>query len=73
MMKKIGNFLKNDDGQGMVEYALILSLIAIVAIAALSFVGQETKDLFSKVGDALNSGNSSAGVCKNPGGLDTCN
>ena len=32
---------ENEQGQGLAEYALILSLIAIVAIAALAFFGMQ--------------------------------
>lgn len=48
------NFFKNEEGQGMVEYALILGLIAIVAIVALTSVGDRVKELFSKADNALN-------------------
>ena len=32
---------RDDEGQGLAEYALILALIAIVAIVALIFLGQQ--------------------------------
>ena len=37
-------------GQGLAEYALILSLIAIIAIAALVFLGGEISALLSLIG-----------------------
>jgi Flp pilus assembly pilin Flp len=38
----IMNFLNRDEeGQGLAEYALILALIAIIAIIALIFLGQQ--------------------------------
>jgi pilus assembly protein Flp/PilA len=40
-------------GQGLVEYALILVLIAIVVIVILSFLGQQVNSTFSKIGSAL--------------------
>ena len=33
------NFFKNESGQGMVEYGLIIALVAIVVIAALKLLG----------------------------------
>jgi len=39
-----------DLGQGLVEYALILVLIAIVAIAALLFIGGTITTTLSRVG-----------------------
>jgi pilus assembly protein Flp/PilA len=46
---------RQDDGQGLAEYALILALIAIVAIVALLFLGSQISDKLSIVGSTLNS------------------
>jgi len=43
-------------GQGLVEYALILVLIAIVVILILTFLGQQVNSSFSKIGSGLNGG-----------------
>ena len=40
-------------GQGLAEYALILALIAIIAIAALLFLGGRVSTMLSTVGSAL--------------------
>ena len=40
-------------GQSLAEYALILALIAVVAIAALVFLGTQIEDILSKIGAAL--------------------
>lgn len=40
-------------GQGLAEYALILGLIAIVAIAALLFLGGTINDLMQTIGDTI--------------------
>jgi len=40
-------------GQGLVEYALIASLIAIAAIVALTFLGGRVSNLFNTVGNSL--------------------
>lgn len=42
-----------EDGQALVEYALILSLIALVVIGALTLLGGKIKALFSDIGSAL--------------------
>lgn len=52
------NFVRNEDGQGMVEYGLILGLISIVAIAALTTAGGNVKSLLNEVGTTLNSATS---------------
>ena len=44
---------KDDEGQGLVEYGLILGLVAIVAIAALSSTGRQVNGLLQKVASTL--------------------
>lgn len=45
----------NEKGQGLVEYALILVLIALVVIVALELFGISVSDLFSDVNGVLDS------------------
>ena len=45
--------LKNEAGQGMVEYALILFLVSIVGIVLLTAIGVHVQDVFGAVNDAL--------------------
>jgi pilus assembly protein Flp/PilA len=53
-MKKMINWFKNEEsGQGMVEYALIIALIAIVVIAGLAILGPKIRDMFVKIGNNL--------------------
>ena len=47
-------FLRDENGQGMVEYALILGLIAIAAIVILIALGPKIKKLFQKANSAIN-------------------
>jgi pilus assembly protein Flp/PilA len=50
----IMNFLNRDEeGQGLAEYALILALIAIIAIIALIFLGNQVSSVLSKVGNSI--------------------
>jgi pilus assembly protein Flp/PilA len=44
---------EDEDGQTLVEYALLLALIAIVVIAALLILGPIVSGIFSDVGDTL--------------------
>lgn len=44
---------EREDGQGMVEYALILVLIAIVVISVLILVGGHVTDTFSSINSGL--------------------
>jgi pilus assembly protein Flp/PilA len=45
----------NQDGQGMVEYALILVLISIVVVVILSTLGKTVNNVFSNVSHGLSS------------------
>jgi pilus assembly protein Flp/PilA len=42
-----------EEGQGMVEYALILVLIAIVVIVVLAVVGHRVSDVFNNIQNGL--------------------
>ena len=44
---------EKEEGQGMVEYALILVLVAIVVIAALTILGPTIANVFTKVSGNL--------------------
>ena len=48
-------FAPKEKGQGLVEYALILVLVAIVVIAALMILGPIIGNVFSKVNSSLGS------------------
>jgi Flp pilus assembly pilin Flp len=43
----------NTRGQGLAEYALILALIAILAIAALTFLSGQINAILSHIGSVL--------------------
>ncbi len=43
-------FMKDEKGASMVEYALLVALIAVVVIAAALFLGEEISGKFSEVG-----------------------
>lgn len=44
---------RDEEGQGMVEYALILVLIAIVVIVILQVVGKQVNNVFSNISNGL--------------------
>ena len=46
-------FSPKEKGQGLVEYALILVLVAIVVIAALMVFGPVIGNVFSKINSSL--------------------
>ena len=49
----ISSRLHREEGQGLAEYALILALIAVIAIAALVFLGTKISSILSTIGDNL--------------------
>ena len=53
----MNRFFREEEGQGLVEYALIIGLIAIVAIAALTTAGGSVKNLFGNITGELEKAN----------------
>lgn len=45
---------RDDRGASLVEYALLLALIAIVAFVAIEFLGGETSSMYSDMGNSFN-------------------
>jgi pilus assembly protein Flp/PilA len=49
-----GSALRNgEEGQALVEYALLLSLIAVVSIGVLTALGTNVSNIFSSINSAL--------------------
>jgi pilus assembly protein Flp/PilA len=51
--KKMVSFLKKEDGPTAVEYAVMLALIIVVCIAAISALGKNANNTFSKIGSSV--------------------
>jgi pilus assembly protein Flp/PilA len=49
MLEFVQSKLRREEGQALVEYALIVSLIAIVAIAALTLTGVNVTKILSSI------------------------
>ena len=53
----LNNFLsmlkKNDDGQDLLEYALLVALIAIVAVGAVTAAGTQVSNIFNQIAAAI--------------------
>jgi len=47
---------EREEGQGLVEYALILVLVSIVVIIALGIIGTNVNTIFQDIGNALTPG-----------------
>ena len=49
----IQQFIREEDGQGLVEYALIIAVIAIAVIVAMIFLRDQISNIFSNIGNNL--------------------
>lgn len=47
-------YLPSEEGQGLVEYALLLVLVALVVLAILTLLGPQIANVFSRVTNMLN-------------------
>lgn len=52
---RIRNFMDREEGQGMVEYAMIIGLIAVGLVAALTTMGGAVGDFFGRITGKLGS------------------
>ncbi len=50
---KVTTWMKDEKGASMVEYALLVVLIAIVALVAVSIAGEEVSNTFSDIASGL--------------------
>jgi pilus assembly protein Flp/PilA len=54
-MEKVRNFFKDESGATMVEYGLMLALIAVVCIGTVTLLGQSANTTFDGVNTAMGS------------------
>ncbi len=47
------NFLSDERGQGLVEYALIIALVSLVAIAAFRTIGKKASNSLTNASNSL--------------------
>lgn len=53
LVSRLRRFVRRDEGQDLLEYALLISLIAIVCVGAITAAGTNVKDIFDKIAAAL--------------------
>ena len=49
----INSVKRNDDGQDLLEYALLVALIAIVAVGAVTAAGTQVSAIFNQIAAAI--------------------
>jgi pilus assembly protein Flp/PilA len=52
-LQVIQQFFRDEEGQGLVEYALIIAVIAIAVIVAMIFLRGQIENIFSNIGNNL--------------------
>ena len=53
MVRNWLSFLRAEDGQDLLEYALLIALIALVAVAAVTAAGTSVNTIFSNIATAI--------------------
>ena len=53
MMQRVKAIVRSEKGQGMVEYGLILALIAVVAVVAMTLMGTSLTAILTSITGSL--------------------
>lgn len=53
MKSLLKRLLQDEEGQGLVEYVLIMALVVVVAIAAVSFFGQRNINMVNNASNKI--------------------
>jgi pilus assembly protein Flp/PilA len=53
LINYVKSFARKDEGQDLLEYALLVALIALVAIVAVGAAGTSVSDIFQEIADQL--------------------
>ena len=53
LLNKVLSLLRRDEGQTLVEYALIVGLVSVAAITVMVTMGGEIGNLFTRITDEL--------------------
>jgi len=59
LVNTMKSFVRNEEGQDLLEYALLVALIALVAIAAVTAAGGSVSTIFTAIAGKLNAAASS--------------
>jgi len=54
LVASVKSFGRNEDGQDLLEYALLVALIALIAIGAVGMAGGSVKTIFTNISNQLN-------------------
>ena len=60
LVKHVNAFVRNEEGQDLIEYALLVALISLICVAALTDAGTQVNNIFTKIKDKLTTANNNA-------------
>jgi len=53
LLSRLRTFVRNQEGQDLLEYALLVALIALVAVAAVTLTGTNVNSIFEQIAEKL--------------------
>jgi pilus assembly protein Flp/PilA len=53
LMNYVKSFVRDEEGQDLLEYALLVALIALVAVVAVTAAGGSVRDIFNNIAGQL--------------------
>jgi pilus assembly protein Flp/PilA len=53
LIRIVGAFRRNEEGQDLLEYALLVALIALVAVGAVTAAGLKVDEIFDAIAAAI--------------------
>lgn len=53
LINNLRSMIRRDEGQDLLEYALLVALIALVATGAITLAGDNVDAIFNKIAEAL--------------------
>ena len=53
LINYVKSFVRDDEGQDLLEYALLVALIALVAVVAVTAAGGSVQDIFNNIAAEL--------------------
>jgi len=53
LVNSIKTFVRDEEGQDLIEYALLVALISLVCVVALTDAGKQVNNIFTSIKDKL--------------------
>jgi pilus assembly protein Flp/PilA len=52
-ISRLRSFVRDEEGQDLLEYALLVALIALVSVGVITTAGTNVQGIFTRIGTAL--------------------